>query len=152
MTLFQMALPMWLRAMNPLRKTIQLKIGERRLKAGVSKHRLLEARALPFLWPKELGDVALVHRDENGGLYRTNLPRHYTYADQDAWGYGGNGPTCLAQNVLFHFTQSEDLAARLAYAFCDEVIRRFPNNESCVMSMDFIQAWIEFHKSQLTQA
>jgi hypothetical protein len=130
-------------------KIIVNAIGESPKIAGFSGSRITLGRSLPTLEKGEAGDVVLVHRNDGGRLFRTNIPRKFTYSEEDTWGYEGGGPHCLTENILFHFTGSENETESLCLAFGREVVSKLPIDESCVLHKEFVQAWIEFQKNKI---
>jgi len=120
------------------------KIGAEEKIAGASGRLLAGTRLRPPipLSTGEIGDLVLLHRNE-AGVYSTNIPRRFTFSEEDTWGYGGTGPMCLAANILFHFLQDEKSAEEKAPMLIEEVIKDLPMNESCVIYGEFIEAWIK---------
>ena len=96
------------------------------------------------LKPGAMGDVILMHGTYTGKGPLTNVPRYFTFSGNDNWGYLGSGPTCLAKNVLYHFTSGNNaLVEKLSEEFLGEVIEKFPIDKSCVIHAKAITGWIE---------
>lgn len=125
-------------------KVIFKKIGEEEKLAGVSGRLLAGARSRPLIPMEkgETGDLVLLHRNE-AGFYTTNIPRRFTFSEEDTWGYGGTGPSCLAANILFHFLRDEKKVEEKASLFVEEVLMGLPMDESCIIYGEFIEAWIK---------
>ncbi len=125
-------------------KVIFKRIGNEEKLAGVSGRLLCGPRKKPIipLEKGETGDLILLHRNE-AGFYTTNIPRRFTFSEEDAWGYGGTGSRCLAANILFHFLRDEKKVEEKASLLVEEVLMALPMDESCIIYAEFIEAWIK---------
>jgi hypothetical protein len=94
-----------------------------------------------------------VHTVEMNGMPLPIEPSQRVYHHSDAfnWGYGGSGPGQLALALLLTCTDAEN-AWRLHHLLKEEVVARWPHNESFTWPYAALRDWFETHRTLLDES
>lgn len=100
---------------------------------------------LKKLEPGELADV-VCDPSIKDPRFCVNLNSNYDHNDEFCWGYHGQGPHTLANNILYHFTDDRDFVHKYGIQFLVDVVGKLPEDEFCIISKEKIQKWINSPK------